>query len=170
MGFARAIVFAAQNYRDTMQSVLPSYRERIVQIRFAANEGGLNLAMDRKTIETIQRKGEQAGQVILDSFKFSHHQWVRFQVLMALIERQLKDLEGALQVTYYEKLMQDQLARQKETNKDERYPYPRSENWCAEAVRRIEALLDLIQQLNTQAQLVEDSPKPRPVLRVTPEL
>ena len=31
MGFARAIVFAAQNYRDTMQSVLPSYRERIVQ-------------------------------------------------------------------------------------------------------------------------------------------
>lgn len=35
----------AQNYRDNMQAMLPSYRERIIQIHLTDHEGGLNLDM-----------------------------------------------------------------------------------------------------------------------------
>ena len=39
-GFARAIFSSAQNYRDNTQSRLPSYRERVVQVRLNEDEAG----------------------------------------------------------------------------------------------------------------------------------
>src|SRR5207237_5031809 len=41
--FLGAIWNTAQNFRDNTQAMLPSYRERIVNIRFVDDEGGLNL-------------------------------------------------------------------------------------------------------------------------------
>lgn len=58
-GFARAIFSSAQNYRDDTQSRLPSYRERIVQVRLDEDEGGLNLNMPEETIREIEGKGKK---------------------------------------------------------------------------------------------------------------
>jgi hypothetical protein len=66
--------------------MLPSYRKRIVQIRFNEQEGGLNLAMDEKIIEDVMKKGEVAGELLTD-FKFEIHQWVRFRLLMSQMEQ-----------------------------------------------------------------------------------
>ncbi|MBO0796104.1 MAG: patatin-like phospholipase family protein, partial [Ktedonobacteraceae bacterium] len=77
-GFVQAIFGTAQNYRDTMQAHLPSYRERIVQIRLNKDEGGLNLAMPRAIIEKVIQKGSEAGVILRDEFKLNHHVWVRF--------------------------------------------------------------------------------------------
>jgi hypothetical protein len=68
--FLTAIFATAQNYRDNSQSLLPSYRERVVQVRLEEGEGGLNLAMDSKTIAKIVDKGDRAGEVLCDGFDF----------------------------------------------------------------------------------------------------
>ena len=81
-GFLLAVFESAQNYRDTSQARLPSYRERVVQIRLARDEGGINLTMPPATIARLIRLGEEAADALLTEFNFEHHQWVRLRVLM----------------------------------------------------------------------------------------
>jgi predicted acylesterase/phospholipase RssA len=88
-GFLGAIWTTAQNFRDNMQARLPSYRERIVQIRFAQDEGGLNLAMGPKEIQSITAKGKLAGERLRDQFSMPDHRWVRLRVLLAELEANL---------------------------------------------------------------------------------
>ena len=166
--FIGAIFSTAQNYRDNTQSMLPSYRERVVQVRLRDDEGGLNLAMPQNTIEAVKKKGEKAGDKILKYFNFEHHQWVRFQVLMALLEEQLEKMETVLEQKKldYEKLATDQ------QNQDHKYPYPRHESWCKEALDRVDKMRNLIQKDWSKPLLFkdDDTPLPEPVLRVTPDL
>ncbi|MFO7168850.1 MAG: patatin-like phospholipase family protein [Chloroflexota bacterium] len=91
-GFLRAILDTSLNYRDTMQSLLPSYSDRIVTVRLTKQEGGLNLNMDPETIRRISQKGARAGQEILSQFNLQHHQWVRLRLLLNELEEQLTDL------------------------------------------------------------------------------
>lgn len=166
--FIGAIFSTAQNYRDNTQSMLPSYRERVVQVRLRDDEGGLNLAMPQNTIAAVKKKGEKAGEKILEYFNFEHHQWVRFQVLMALLEDQLEKMETVLRNKKldYEKLAKDQ------QDQDRKYPYSRNESWCKDALDRVEKMRNLIQK-DWSKPLVfkdDDTPLPEPVLRVMPDL
>jgi hypothetical protein len=159
--------------------MLPSYRERVVQVRFAPEEGGLNLAMEPETIEGIKTKGRQAGEKLRD-FNFDHHRWIRFRVLMAQLETQLRGTRRAFASKEdYNKLLQAQRACQEGMSK---FAYARDEAWCNEALPQLEALLALIQnweeadsrwqEINcTQERFFsEKAPEPKPILRVTPEL
>jgi hypothetical protein len=83
------VVDTALFYRDTLQSRLPSYYDRIVTVRLSADEGGLNLAMPPETIKTIADKGRLAGEKILNQFRLDHHQWVRLLLLLSEIEEQV---------------------------------------------------------------------------------
>lgn len=94
--FLRAVFNTAQSYRDTLQSSLPSYRERIVQVFLRPDEGGLNLNMKPETIRGIIEKGELAGRLLRDRYVekekaayssgFREHQWVRLLVLLGQLE------------------------------------------------------------------------------------
>jgi hypothetical protein len=103
----------AMNYRDTTQLMLPSYKERAVQIRLdGTREGGLNLNMPKETLEKLQEYGHEAGQLLCEKFNFERHQWVRFRVLMGELERQLLTLQMPLSADHgdgarsvYEQLM-----------------------------------------------------------------
>jgi predicted acylesterase/phospholipase RssA len=166
--FIRAIWSTAQNYRDNTQSILPSYRERVVQVRLSDEEGGLNLSMDNDTIKRVVKKGDIAGQKILDYFNFDHHQWVRFQVLMGLLERELTKMETVLRE---EQLDYERLAKsQRESSGTNRFPYPRDEMWCEKALVRVSELRKLTKDWSDLCVFAEDTPLPEPVLRVTPEL
>jgi predicted acylesterase/phospholipase RssA len=164
--FLWAIFSTAQNYRDNSQSMLPSYRERIVQIRLSENEGGLNLAMPEGVIKNVVDKGEAAGDVLL-KFKLEVHQWVRFRVLMKQMEASLEGLQKALvsHPFYMEALENPDIIA--------RYPYPRDATWCCEARSRLTSLIDLVNRLKKQLPpelFAQEPPLPEPVLRVTPEL
>ncbi len=169
--FLWAIFTTAQNYRDNMQAMLPSYRERIVQIRLSDDEGGLNLAMQEKTIRKVMEKGEEAGRLLLEEFDFRVHQWVRFQVLMIQMEKYLektwkvarKDPSTLTRRFDYESLIKDQ---EQEVNK---YPYRRDEKWTAPAIRRMKTMGDFINSWQDD-KLDEDPPLPEAVLRVGPEI
>lgn len=165
--FLGAIWSTAQNYRDNTQSMLPSYRERVVQVRLSDEEGGLNLSMDNDTIKRVVKKGDIAGQKILDYFKFDHHQWVRFQVLMGLLEVELTKMETVLRE---EKLDCKTLVKNQQDS-NQKYPYRRPQKpWCDEALARIEKMQDIVENWSKSSLVDDNTPRPEAVLRVTPEL
>ncbi len=77
-GFLSAIINTAKDWQDSLQSLLPGYSERIVEIRLDdASEGGLNLTMDAAIIEKISGYGRQAGELVVNKFSFDEHRYRR---------------------------------------------------------------------------------------------
>jgi Patatin-like phospholipase len=174
--FAQAILGTSMNYRDTMQANLPSYRERIVQVRLAADEGGLNLTMPARIIEAVMNKGQEAGVRLSPSgaFNFDHHWWVRFLVLMDQLEQNIALMQQILDSPTPS--IEQRIERQLLT-KDAPYPYPRDRAWCNRAKIRVKALQDLIQawhEVTASGEQVlafhDRVPTPNPILRLTPEV
>ncbi|HAA29347.1 MAG TPA: hypothetical protein DCE56_18640 [Cyanobacteria bacterium UBA8553] len=167
--FLNAIWSTAQNYRDNMQSNMRSYRERVVEIRLSDDEGGLNLAMSPKTIENVVGKGVKAGEKIIDYFNFDQHQCIRFQVLMGLLETELKKMKEVLQdskddppkVSDYKKLLREQ---------NYKTIFPAEEYWTERALTRIELILNLMEWWGDKPYFAPDPLPSESVLRVTPEL
>ncbi|HET6658307.1 MAG TPA: patatin-like phospholipase family protein [Rubrobacter sp.] len=167
-GFARAIFSSAQNYRDNTQSRLPSYRERVVQVRLNEDEGGLNLHMPNSTIREIERKGERAASELL-GFNFNHHLWVRFRVLMNLLETHLEEANQVLESPALAALLDNEQGAD--------FPYARTPEWREEARRRLGELTDLVKRWEAadsdgerQFFFSVSDADPGPELRVTPEL
>lgn len=142
--FVWSMFDTAMNYRDTTQLMLPSYKERAVQIRLdGTREGGLNLNMERKTVEKLQLYGREAGVLLRDQFDFDKHRWVRFRVLMGELERQILSLETPLSAMssgepIYERLIQMAY--------DAGYPFGQiaQPSWVSAADTRVRALRALI--------------------------
>jgi predicted acylesterase/phospholipase RssA len=175
--FMLTIVYTGLFYHDTLQSQLPSYRERIVQIRLNKDEGGLNLDMPPEIVAKIVEKGRQAG-ARLNAFNFEHHWWVRFRVLMSELEARLRGLENVIlpnaEFNYKELLRQEFSLC---TDPEHTFPYARDEQWCEIADQRIKFLQDLITSWQDAGStrggphhFGAAAPLPDPVLRVTPEL
>jgi hypothetical protein len=167
--FIWQIFLTAQNYRDTTQSNLPGYRERIVQLRLSDNEGGLNLAMDTATIAQVMTKGDAAGNLLCKNFNFEHHQWVRFRVLMGLLEEKLGQMEkNALSSGKFdfEKLLQ--------TNQSCPYSYPVPDTlYVQKAMECVDRIRASVQQYWCEAgspSLNDQAPQPEAALRTTPQL
>ena len=174
--FGLTIFGTAQNYRDMLQASLPSYRERIAQIRLTPDEGGLHLKMNSTAIDDVSEKGEKAGKKILCTFKFKQHTWVRFLVLMAQLEKNVGTIEDKL--NEINNLLCDPLP--------DSYPYQdtKTAQLPIEAQEHIRDLLTFIQawkKYRLSQSMVKDrngypsffrqnEPLPRPVLRVRPEI
>lgn len=147
INFLRQILQTSQGYRETMQSGLPGYQERIVQIRLAPGEGGLNLGMEPELINRMMERGRRAGQKLCDKneFDFNKHQWVRLVLLLSLLEKNFEVIHkkalkppGSLD---YECLLKEQKKQPDE------YPFSYygnhrtdAEEATAKAQRSIEAL------------------------------
>jgi predicted acylesterase/phospholipase RssA len=168
-GFLTSIFETARNYRDTMQSMLPSYRERIVQVRLAPEEGGLNLAMSSSTIDGIGRKGRIAGEK-LAGMDFPQHQWVRFRVLMAYLEMGLQRMRAHFpDIQNYGELFEKQLVAYRTGAKRDRWYRPADDVWCDTAVQKIGGIVELGVRWR-QEFFGRNPPKPEASLRVTPPL
>jgi hypothetical protein len=77
---------SAKDWQDTLQTKLPGYRERIVSIALASDEGGLNLNMQAATIEKLANYGEIAGTTLVQKFCLDEHRWRRLLVETAAME------------------------------------------------------------------------------------
>ena len=197
--FLRAVFETAQSYRDNAQAGLPSYRERIVQIFMDKTEGGLNLDMPSEIVQGLQKKGQLATEELLARYPdnrghaFAEHQWVRMHVLMAELERHLMEVRSRFSKGEWKAGLQKRFASlfeaQLHNRKQGTSPWYRSQDeaWCAEASQRIEALLKLIEAWEVSQQRWEETlrqegkpvpqgfftehpPRPRGMLKVTPDL
>jgi hypothetical protein len=97
--FLVAIKDAMQNWRDNAQARLPGFRDRVVNLELAANEGGLNLAMTSQKIEELSNRGRCAGEALVDLFAgdgtsetehWNDHRFVRYRTSMSLVEGWLR--------------------------------------------------------------------------------
>jgi hypothetical protein len=96
-GFYGAVVNAMQNWQDTMQSEAPGFRDRIAHVRLSAQEGGLNLTMPVKVIQTLFERGELAGRLLVEHFQipdpappaimtWDNHRWVRLRTTFDVLQ------------------------------------------------------------------------------------
>jgi len=156
------IFYTAKNHRDTLQSMLPSYRERIITIRLAPDEGGLNLTMPLAKIEALMRRGQEAGKM-LRSFNFAHHRWVRFQVILSQLECELRQMAVALH--------SDDWWKKLDKSVTVAYPFPRDAKWCRQAVALVNEMLEMLESLSgVDVPFFSDGhePMPSPVKRLVP--
>lgn len=87
-GFFAQVLDTMQNWRDTLQSELPGFRDRVYEARLdrARGEGGLNLAMDAETIARLQDRGGRVGEAIVGTFDMDQHFLTRYLVTMQQLE------------------------------------------------------------------------------------
>ncbi len=90
--FLYRLVNSAKDWQDSLQSVLPGYRERIVHVVLKPDEGGINLNMDAATVAKLAKYGEEAGDILCTQFDFDAHRWRRFLVAMARMEETLDEV------------------------------------------------------------------------------
>lgn len=98
-GFLMRLIDSAKDWQDNLQSILPGYRERIVHIGLAPDEGGLNLTMKQEVIDKLVGYGGEAGEKLRMEFDMDSHRWRRFLVAMARIEGALDEVAKAYQGT-----------------------------------------------------------------------
>jgi hypothetical protein len=88
-GFGAAISGTFMSWRDTMQSELPGFQGRIVNVRQAASEGGTNFFMSRRTVHRLAVRGYHAGRQIVDRFcpdgddglgQTGRYRWIRLRI------------------------------------------------------------------------------------------
>ncbi|HEX8174393.1 MAG TPA: hypothetical protein VF543_04660 [Pyrinomonadaceae bacterium] len=168
--FLGEIFNIAQNYRDNTQSRLPGYRERIVSIALSDKEGGLNLEMPPDIIQEVVVKGELAGEKLLHYFKFEHHQWIRFRVLVRELEKNLSRLKEVMasDPPAFDYKMLIELQRR------EGLFFPNKAGWGEDVTKLLDAVHTFMQTTrwtdNLGLMKEEPYPVPEPTLRVTPNL
>jgi len=106
-GFVGGIVRTMQNHVDAALAHQPGYRDRIVHVHVARDEGGMNLTMSPEVIESLTRRGQAAGRALVERFaetpgtapglSWDNHRWVRYRSAIAAIAAQLEQFERAWQ-------------------------------------------------------------------------
>lgn len=100
VGFADAIVRTMQNHVDTALAQQPGYRDRIVHVHVAPEEGGLNLTMPPALVDALAERGQAAGRALVERFaetpgtapglSWDNHRWVRYRSTLAALAEQLE--------------------------------------------------------------------------------
>lgn len=90
--FAGSILRTAMNWQDTLQSQLPGYADRIVEVKLdPKTEGGLNLDMSETTIARLVERGGKAADKLIDNFSFDTHRYTR---TLAMVPKLAGALDG----------------------------------------------------------------------------
>lgn len=186
-GFLKAILDTGFSWRDTLQTIVPGYRDRVVHISLSDNEGGLNLNMDAGVITALRKRGQRAGVLLTERFgehppdevelTWDNHRWVRYRSLMAALEQLLSDVHSGYtntninERTYHELLIrsEDEPLRSyqlkgKRTAKTEM-------NQQVYAEKLTQQLIDLVSEIpENNTKLQEGAPRPRPAIRIVPDV
>jgi hypothetical protein len=168
LGFLMRLVDSAEDWQDNLQSILPGYRERIVHIGLAPDEGGLNLVMDNKAIQKLAEYGREAGGVLCTSFDLDDHRWRRFLVAMARMEETLEEVTTAYETLPEKPEGFDEFLKRYASNPS---------SYRQESKVRLELLLDRARDLALMGEewrerpLIREGniPKPDTDLRITPK-
>lgn len=165
-GFVAGLLDTIQYWADNAQSSLPGYRDRIVQVRLRADEGGMNLQMPPDVVHRTAEKGRQAAEALREGFDFDAHRWIRFLTVTGRLQTTLDgmearwadDLPGGL--VGYERFVMGRT--------DQRL-FGRDDQWRAAAVKRTDSLLSFASPRTGDPDFVADAPRPDTELRMTPK-
>jgi hypothetical protein len=193
LDFFMMLFDTARNWGDTELMAMPGYRDRIVHVSLAEDEGGLNLNMPAEIIAAIGDRGECAGTLLAARFgprpgkdpktnkyirlNWDNHRWVRFRSMMAAIEdlarRFQSRFEGSAQKgqprTYA------QLLKRGPGSKPQSYPFG-DQAQREFAAKVTDAFVDFVKSSFDKDRSFDRgesskqgrSPRPKPRLRVMP--
>jgi Patatin-like phospholipase len=172
-GFLLAIFSTMQNWRDNLQVSMPGYWDRIVHIPIAPNEGGLHLTVDPATMSRMGQRGGEAANVLLDTFSWTNHAWVRYRSTMSALER----LFNRFREAYLHPIPGDEKAWEVIQTPGGIAPsFPWDPQQAARAPQATRALVTLISHwAASRVRFQHGAPKPAPPdtapeLRITPKV
>jgi predicted acylesterase/phospholipase RssA len=175
--FLVAIKDAMENWRDNAQARMPGFRERVMHIRLAGGEGGLNLAMDDKKVKRLTDRGDYAGGRLIELFSgpeaaapqrtahWNDHRFARFRVLMSVMERFLTQLRRGY------KAEPDAVSLAYETRIEQGFerPYSLTPERLDQATRTLASYLAVADAVTDTNTLDDEAiPHPKAVVRVAP--
>jgi hypothetical protein len=174
-GFVGQILDTMQNWRDTLQSELPGFRDRVYEARLdrAAGEGGLNLGMDAATIARLQDRGRRVGGAIPQTFQWDQHFFTRYLVAMQQLELGLLGGEvpgtGGRRAGVREAFA-GRAADFAAGDVGAGETFGREPAWLRNAGAATSTLLELAEHWADFGRFVGDRPRPHPVMRLTPDV
>jgi predicted acylesterase/phospholipase RssA len=180
-GFLMSVMNAMQNWNDTTQSVLPGYRDRIVTVFLAGDEGGLNLDMPSEVLLRLKRRGTAAGALLAERFDapsvldpgsgtmgWENHRWLRFRTALGALQTYLASFARGAGNPIPPDVTYDALIAATDGTPAHHYPLP------AAARESIGKLVDAAAQLGRDLQdapgVQSDLPQPSPQLVLRPDL
>lgn len=156
-----SLLGAAKDWQDNLLSIMPGQFDRIVTIKLARGEGGLNLVMPKERSELLMQLGYLAGTELADNFDLQAHRVRRALAAYEEIERVAESFSRNWESAQLKDALESAVA-----------PNDSRPAWKA---GRIEIILRL-EQLATWAKTLGDPlrhkgfPRPRGALRITPNL
>lgn len=165
-GFLWSVMETMQNWRDEIQLPYPGYRDRIVQICQAENEGGLNLDMRQEAIEALGNAGENAAEHLINRFVdgdgWPNHRKIRLRSLLAQLELKLDDLDDT-EIVAWQTLLNDSALDK---------PYKMNEEEKKLAIETLTALMEMAKRFRNALPAVtlagSHAPRPFAEIRITP--
>ncbi len=187
-GFLKAVVDTGFSWRDALQLGIPGYRDRVVNISLSPDEGGLNLNMPLEIVGVLSERGVRAGALLTERFgdtppkgvelTWDNHRWVRYRSTMAALEQLLESFHKGYTYTEQGQRSYEELLTRAPDEPPLSYRWKmRSRNGqpikaqqaYAEAITRL--LLELAEELEQSDQnLQARSPRPKPALRIVPDV
>ena len=192
VGFFSALFDTARNWNDTELMAMPGYRDRVVHVALAPDEGGLNLRMPASIIARIAERGERAAELLAARFAFKpkldpqngkkikltwdNHRWVRFRSFLAAFE----DVARRFRVTWEDAEQQrpfrsyEELLGRSRNEDPTSYPLkrPTQLQFVSEAVNKF---VDFVASWTGdrtfdrgESSKEGRSPRPKPILRMMP--
>jgi len=176
---AGAIIDSARNWVNSLQSVVPGYRDRIVRVYLTKKEGGLNLNMSTELVTNLSQYGTDAAQKLIDHFihgtddgvpttmTWENQRWIRYRSSMALLETFLGRFANAMRKPEsgdpaYSALIADGARHMKTRG------YPLDPNQVPVAIAETQSLVALGSGMAGN-DLCPGSPRPEPTLVVRPD-
>jgi len=172
------IVDAARNWLDTLQTVVPGYRDRVVHIYLDKKEGGLNLNMAEETIKALSGYGVSAGSKLIDRFihgtdggkpttmTWDNHRWIRFRSATSLLQEFVASFSHSLD--HPEPGERSYLQLLARARGQEPTSYQLDDEQRQDAEQFAAGLEQLSAKMNGH-DLRTDAPRPEPSLRVRPK-
>ena len=177
-GFVSGIVRTMQNHVDSALTRQPGYRDRIVHVHTAPDEGGMNLTMPAQVIEALTLRGQAAGRKLVERFaetpgtdqglSWDNHRWVRYRSALAALTELLEEFGAAWNATPEgERSYRELVQRSEDVG-------PAGYRLTSEAQRALAlALTELLAEAGTragddEASVTRGAPRPEPVARIVP--
>lgn len=173
--FLVAIVETMHSWRDNIQLPYPGYRDRIAQISQKDDEGGLNLDMPGPNIQALSQAGLFAAEEILNRFTLQpgtsgesagwrNHRAIRIRTFLGLLEELVIETSDADRAGNWRQLLAD---------------LP-SYKW--QSAQQLSLAIGLLDKIGEARQTIDNAqttapgislqnsaPKPRPIMRISPD-
>jgi predicted acylesterase/phospholipase RssA len=175
--FLLSIFDTLQNWTDNTQLMMPGYRERVVEVQLAPNQGGLNLNMDVDVRQALSQRGAEAGVVLLQHYGgpatkvaplWRHHRWVRLFSTISVAEMWLRHLELGYDSPVKPDQSYDELAASPPATCRYNWQTPSQGEWVRELAANLAGLGAKAKLQAPNDSAANGPPEPGPELRTRP--